>query len=192
MSKNWINCTFGKDCVISENADLRNVVCGDGVIISDNVSLNNVRIGDGSKIARRVVMYSPDPLRPVLIGKDVQVSFGVFAEGTGGQIRIGDYSGLGHFSVLLTGSGMGSKSPVMDALFPMSLGDLVVGDHDWIGAHTIMLPGAELPEGVIIASNTTVRKADYEPWTIYGGSPAKLIRKIDQNKVIELKKQFGL
>lgn len=192
MSKNWVNCTFGADCRISEHADLKNVVCGDGVVIGDAVSLNNAVIGSGSKIARRVVMYSPDPEQPVRIGRDVQISFGAFAEGTGGPILLDDYSGLGHFSVILTGSGMGTKSPVMNQLYPMAAGPVTVGKHGWIGAHVIFLPGAELPEGVIIATNSTVRKGIYEPWSIYGGNPAKWIRALDASRIGEIKQELGL
>ena len=46
------------------------------------------------------------------------------------------------------------------------------------------MPGVHIGDGVIIGTNTLVTK-DVEPYTIVGGTPAKVIRKRFDNETIE-------
>jgi maltose O-acetyltransferase len=52
--------------------------------------------------------------------------------------------------------------------------DIVISDGCWIGANVTILPGVEIGEGSIIAAGAVVV---YK--CIYGGVPAKLIKKLD-------------
>lgn len=51
-----------------------------------------------------------------------------------------------------------------------------IGNDVWIGYRAFMRRGVVIGNGAIIAANATVVK-DVEPYTIVGGSPAKVIRK---------------
>jgi acetyltransferase-like isoleucine patch superfamily enzyme len=166
------NVKMGSNCNISAETSLRNVTCGDHVIINNDVSLNNVIIGNNCKISRNINIYSPDDSKPVIIGDDVWLSHGVFCEATGGQVKIGSYSVIAHFGLLLTSSGPGKKSFLLDEIYPEELGDIIIGEHCWIGAHTVILPEVHLPQGVVIASNSVVRKNDFKEWSLYAGTPA--------------------
>ena len=53
---------------------------------------------------------------------------------------------------------------------------VVIGNDVWIGASVIILPGVKVGDGAVLAAGAIVTK-DVEPYTIVGGSPAKLIRK---------------
>ena len=55
-------------------------------------------------------------------------------------------------------------------------GNTVVGNDVWIGYKATIMPGVQIGDGAIIASNATVVK-DVEPYSVVGGNPAKLIRK---------------
>lgn len=50
-----------------------------------------------------------------------------------------------------------------------------IGNDVWIGARVIILDGVKIGDGAIIATNSVVTK-DVEPYSIVGGSPAKLIK----------------
>lgn len=50
-----------------------------------------------------------------------------------------------------------------------------------LGMGTIVLPGVTIGEGAITAAGAVVTK-DVEPWTIVGGNPAKLLRRIEEKK----------
>lgn len=56
---------------------------------------------------------------------------------------------------------------------------ITIKDDVWIGGHVVINPGVTVCENVIIASGSVVTK-DLEADGIYGGNPAKLIRKITE------------
>lgn len=58
-------------------------------------------------------------------------------------------------------------------------GLVVIGDRAWISSRVIILPGVNIGEGAVIAAGAVVTK-DVEPFSIYGGVPAKRIG--DRNK----------
>lgn len=193
MSDNkHINVVVGKDCRIDPDSDLENVLCGDNVVINSGAQLKNVVVGNNSKVSRHVTLYALSPEAPVLVGKNVWFGPGVFGEATGGTLKFGDHTGIGHFSTFLTSSGPGEKSMILNELYPTELGPIIVGDYCWLGAHSLFLPGVDLAEGVTIGSNSVVRNIIYKPWSLYAGSPAVYKRTFDMNKVNELKKKYGL
>ena len=59
---------------------------------------------------------------------------------------------------------------------------IVLGHDVWIGAHAKIMGGVEIGNGAIIATGSIVTK-DVEPWSIVGGSPARVIRKRFNQKV---------
>jgi acetyltransferase-like isoleucine patch superfamily enzyme len=61
-----------------------------------------------------------------------------------------------------------------------------IGDRVWISSRVTILPGITIGEGAVIAANAVVTK-DVEPFSIYGGIPAKIIA--ERNK--ELKYEFS-
>ena len=57
-------------------------------------------------------------------------------------------------------------------------GDITIGNNVFIGAQCTILPGTIIKDNVVVASNSVV-KGILEGDTVYGGSPAKVIKKID-------------
>lgn len=57
--------------------------------------------------------------------------------------------------------------------------DIVIGNDCWLGANTVILKGVTIPDGCVIAAGAVVSKSLDEPYTIYGGIPA---RKISERK----------
>ncbi len=47
----------------------------------------------------------------------------------------------------------------------------------WIGMNCIILKGVTIGEGAIVAAGSVVTK-DIEPWTMVGGNPAKIIKRL--------------
>lgn len=60
--------------------------------------------------------------------------------------------------------------------FPLMIGRLIVANHVFIGARSLLLPGINIGEYAVIGAGAVVTK-DVEPWTIVGGNPAKFIKK---------------
>ncbi|MDJ0731442.1 MAG: CatB-related O-acetyltransferase [Crocosphaera sp.] len=66
-----------------------------------------------------------------------------------------------------------------------SKGDTIIGNDVWLGYNALIMPGVNIGNGAIIATNSVVTK-DVEPYRIVGGNPAKLIRKRFADEVIDL------
>lgn len=66
--------------------------------------------------------------------------------------------------------------------FPAVGAPVQIGDHAWIGARAVILPGVTIGEGAVVASGAVVRK-DVPSYTIVGGVPAKKIGERPQGMV---------
>ena len=68
-------------------------------------------------------------------------------------------------------------------------GDTVIGNDVWIGQNVTILPGVHVSDGVIISLNSTVA-SNLEPYGVYAGNPARLIRKRFDDEMIDLLLRF--
>lgn len=55
-------------------------------------------------------------------------------------------------------------------------GDTIIENDVWIGQNVTIMPGIKVGDGAIIAADSTVVRS-IEPYAVYGGNPAKFIRK---------------
>lgn len=93
----------------------------------------------------------------------------------GYAIRIGVGCAISHNVRVYT------QSAVPDADFslgapPQKYGDVSFGDHCWVGANVFVNPGVDIGSNSVVGANSVVTK-DIPPFEIWGGVPAKLIRK---------------
>lgn len=69
-------------------------------------------------------------------------------------------------------------------------GDTVIGNDVWIGAESMIMPGVHIADGAVIAARAVVTK-NVGPYEIWGGNPARLIKKRfsdeDIAKLLEIK-----
>lgn len=54
-------------------------------------------------------------------------------------------------------------------------------DKAWIGARCIILKGVTIGEGAVVGAGSVVTR-DVEPWTVVGGNPAQMIKRIKEQK----------
>jgi acetyltransferase-like isoleucine patch superfamily enzyme len=70
--------------------------------------------------------------------------------------------------------------------YPMTKGDVAIGNDVWIGYEALILSGVTIGDGAVIAARSLVAK-NVEPYSIVGGVPAKHLRfRFDQETVNEL------
>jgi len=67
---------------------------------------------------------------------------------------------------------------------------IIFEDFATLGVNCTVLPGVTLAEGTIVGANSLIT-SDTEPWTIYGGSPAKPLGKRDKNRAMQAAKELG-
>lgn len=54
--------------------------------------------------------------------------------------------------------------------------EIIINEHVWIGARSIILKGSSIPDNVIIAANSTVVSAFEKCNVIYGGNPLRILK----------------
>jgi galactoside O-acetyltransferase len=167
---------IGQDVTIWERSKIINsevISLGNSVIIDDFVFLMG-----GKK---------------TIIGSFVHIAAFTSIAG-GGELIMDDFTTLSHGVHLFTGNDnyLGEHLPnsTIPSLFRQPERSFVrLNKHVIIGASSVILPGVDIGEGVAIGANSLV-KEDCEPWTVYGGSPAKVIKTRPKEKILELEQQL--
>lgn len=100
------------------------------------------------------------------------------------KLIIGNYVCIASGAVIMMG-GNHNHHPEWITVYPFAekitdsyqpKGDTIIGNDVWIGSEALIMPGVKIGDGAIIAARAVVTK-DVEPYTIVGGSPAKVIKK---------------
>jgi maltose O-acetyltransferase len=127
------------------------------------------------------------------VGLDTKVHSSVYF-GSGVNVELGDFSSLNHGAWISNDTVIG-RDVMMGPYVMMLSGShnferldipmreqgapdrrpIIIGDDVWIGAKTIILPGVCVGSHSIIGAGSVVTK-DVAPYSIIGGSPAKLIK----------------
>lgn len=102
-----------------------------------------------------------------------------------GHVRIGKYCAFGQYVSLISGGDHGIATPCQQIWLHNRFGfrppiaskerPIEIGHNVWIGDKANILPGVSVGHGAVIAAGATVT-SDVEPFAIYGGVPAKLIK----------------
>lgn len=67
-------------------------------------------------------------------------------------------------------------------------GDTRIGNDVWIGAESMIMPGIQIADGAVIAARAVVTK-NVGPYEIWGGNPARLIKKrFSEEEILRLLK----
>jgi virginiamycin A acetyltransferase len=115
----------------------------------------------------------------LIIGKFCAIAEGVKFIMNGANHRM---DGITTYPFNIFGCGWEKVTPTIEQL-PFK-GDTVIGNDVWIGQNVTIMPGVKVGDGAIIAANSTVVK-NIEPYTIYGGNPAKFIKKRFSDEKVE-------
>jgi acetyltransferase-like isoleucine patch superfamily enzyme len=139
----------------SHVAPKRRIRFGRSPQVSPDVVFSNpdrIEIGDRVRLGSRCHIWAGPSQGRVLIGHDVL--FGPEVLVTAASYRYND------------------GSPVTDQA--MNEADVVIGDDVWLATRAVVLPGARIGRGAIVAAGATVR-GEVPDYAIVAGSPAKVI-----------------
>jgi acetyltransferase-like isoleucine patch superfamily enzyme len=158
---------------------------GENVIINESSSVNNTIIGSNTKIAKRCSIFG-HPDSPLVIGDNCYFGMNTICEGYNAPVVVGSHVSCAQNVNIMSGSGP-NASERMQRIFPIVKKGVSIGDHTWIGASVIILPGVNIGKFCFIHANSLVHQS-FPDFSIIGGSPARLIRTFsDQEKEILLK-----
>lgn len=125
------------------------------------------KIGKCCAVAAGVKIWAPWNLK---IGDYVAVANGAELYDVA-PITIGSHVTISQDAYICTASHDISKK-----LKPLVTEPIAIGDFSWVCAKSIVLLGATIGEGAVVAAGAVVTK-DVEPWTVVGGNPARFLKK---------------
>jgi putative colanic acid biosynthesis acetyltransferase WcaF len=126
----------------------------------------------GAKVGRGVVIKpSVNIKHPWLltIGDHTWIGEGVWIDNLA-QTRIGSNVCLSQGAMLLCGNHDYTKST-----FDLITGEIAIDDGAWIGAQALVGPGVTVGNHAVLAVKS-VATNDLEPYTVYRGNPAAVVR----------------
>lgn len=71
-----------------------------------------------------------------------------------------------------------------------SKGGIKIGSYCWLGVNSVVLPGVEIGNHTIVAAGAVVTKSFSDGFCILAGNPAKKIKDLNRNLVVEKENQF--
>ena len=133
----------------------------------------------GMKIGKSHILMrvTTDGWKRIEIGDGVSINQNCYIDGRGG-LKIGDNASISYGSVVLS-----ATHDKDSADFPYIEKQTVLGERTWLGVNSVVLPGAKLGEGVILAASSVAVGKEYEKYGIYSGVPA--IKISDRNNDLQ-------
>jgi acetyltransferase-like isoleucine patch superfamily enzyme len=176
--------TFGRRCRVIGRPRIR-VLGGARADCHDEVVLNSAPRGYHAGMGFPVTIIADRP------GAQIEIGSGSRLHGScihaWSRITIGKKCLLAAGSQVLDAAGHAVelrfsrlRDRLQDDADPVS-----IGDFSWLCLGAIVLKGANLGEGTIVAANSVVRAGAYPPYSLLAGSPAKVIRSIPKEDVLK-------
>ncbi|MFS2154610.1 acyltransferase [Rhizobium sp. Rhizsp42] len=109
------------------------------------------------------------------IGNNVSINDYSIVLGHGG-VRIGDGTRIAAHVVIISFEHGYEDATVLIKDQPIKKGRVVIGGDVWIGAGAKVLAGSNIADGCVIGANSVIKGAT-EPFGVYVGSPARLVKK---------------
>ncbi len=163
------NLTLGKNVFIGRNSYIS--ASDGGISIGDNTCfVSNCYIN--------VFNYNKQMGKKISIGKNVVFAHGCAIHGHSG-VEIGDGTIFGPGTKIISGK-HGNLSRETNFRHADILADtpVIIGRNVWIGTNVSILPGVKIGDSVVVGAGAVVTN-DLEAYSIYAGSPAKLLRNLE-------------
>lgn len=156
---------YGTTCFIKNVITAPNISVGDYTYYDDPA--------DPAGFEKNNVLFNyPEFGDRLVIGKFCAIASGVkFIMGAANH-RL---SSVTTYPFAVFGGAWAESAPPHLSQLPFK-GDIVVGSDVWIGRESVILPGVHIGDGAIVAAYSVVTK-DVPPYTVFGGNPARLLKR---------------
>lgn len=124
------------------------------------------KIGKGAHVYPRVRIWAPWNLD---IGEHAGIGDGVTLYSMA-LIHIGARAVVSQGAHLCAGS-----HDFNSANFQLFSKPIFIGANAWVCAEAFIMPGVDVPEGVVIGARSVVTRSPDEAWAVYAGHPARRI-----------------
>jgi acetyltransferase-like isoleucine patch superfamily enzyme len=143
--------------------------------IEDSVRGSLLQIGARTAIDAFVKIKPAGGSGDLVIGNECAINSGTVIY-TGNGVLIGDAVAIAANCTLApTNHAVADRGRrIKDQGFQPSKGGIVIEDDVWLGANVVVLDGAVIRRGAVIAAGSVVR-GEVEAYAIYAGTPARRI-----------------
>ncbi len=142
----------------------------------------------GANIDHNVEIESPFYLNAktnysnLTIGQNTYIGKGVLID-LKGKVIIGDNTIISMQTSILSHTDLGSNCH-LNKVYPVQHPGCTIGNHCYIGARAIVLPGIKINDYSVVAAGAVVT-VDVPEYTVVGGVPAKVIKKLNVEEIGE-------
>lgn len=117
--------------------------------------------------------YKPDEIDKLIIGKFCSIATGV--KFMMGGMQGHNYNWIASYPLDSFDEDFDNYETIPPKAYRLK-GDTVLGNDVWIGAESMIMPGVKIADGAIVGARSLVTK-NIGAYEIWGGNPAKLIKK---------------
>ncbi|MCA9922590.1 MAG: acyltransferase [Anaerolineales bacterium] len=163
-----------------------NIRLGHGVYLDQGSYLHatpgGIDLGENTIVMHGAVLHVYNfrdlPNAGITIGKDSLVGEYSIIRGQGG-VTIGDRVYTSPFTQIIAVNHMfhDVKRPFIEQ--GITAEGIVIEDDVWLGAGAVITDGVRVGQGAVVAAGAVVTK-DVPPYTVVGGVPAKVIKRVDE------------
>ena len=133
--------------------------------------------GQGLKVFGKIQCYSPEK---IVIGDRCNLNDGIYMNARSG-ITIGNDVTISNGAMLISTGYDLDKWVATGERIHIEDKPIVIGDHCWIGARAIILPGVEITgEYVVVGAGAVVTKSITESKVVVAGNPAKIVKRLGE------------
>lgn len=100
-------------------------------------------------------------------------SFGIYFQNLDAKIRIGRHTYIAPNVGIIT-----TNHDSSDPTKHLPGKDVAIGQNCWIGMNSVLLPGTQLGNNVIVGAGSIVTKSFLEKGSVIAGNPARIIKKV--------------
>lgn len=168
-----------EDLVPAESGQWYSMMEGAPVVITHP---ERIALGYGARINPRAVIHNEGEIRigrGSLLGADAELNLytatftmGAFCHTSSYLAAIGSRHTVHYPSTFAVSRGpyafLGQAAD--------EVGDIVIGNDVWVGARVVVLPGVHIADGCVVGAGSVVTSSLSEPYGIYAGNPARLLR----------------
>lgn len=149
--------------------------------IDRDVYMSNVSLGYGSYVSKNSILSNAEIGKFTSIGCDFRTILGAHPTERYVSTFPGFYSKDSIFPAKYTTENTFEENIYTNKEKGYQIS---IGNDVWIGASVIVLQGAHIGDGAVIAAGSVVTK-DVEPYAVYGGVPAKKIKMRFEDEKVE-------